>query len=391
MPLYFQKAATRSTKNASQMLAEGGDTLRNFTLFCASSALALAIAPLNAAFAQTESAAPAAEDEGIVVTGSRIPRRDFTAVSPIVTLGAAQIEQSGQPTIEFGLNALPQMVAGTNSTSIQNRTGRASLDLRGLGESRSLVLLDGRRIQPATAGGAVDITSLPSVIVESVETITGGASAVYGSDAMAGVVNFRLRQSFDGIMAEAQFNATEQGGGGSQEYSLVMGDEFNNEAGRAMLVLSYADRNVLKRRDRDFFAVSTVNTRLKWPILNMSANPPSQAAINTVFAQYGAAAGAVSRTTNIGVNDDLTLFTPAPGSTRQIINFRGEFHHIAAFAVLKAPDIPSVLVEAAFISNPDEERRLRDPRFQNQMADAMLRGIVAYFERNPPLARRREV
>jgi outer membrane receptor protein involved in Fe transport len=273
---------------------------------------------------QTESAEPR-EEVGIVVTGSRIPRRDFIAVSPIVTMGAEQIEQAGQATIEFGLNALPQMFTGTTSTAIQNRTGRASLDLRGLGESRSLVLLDGRRIQPATASGSVDVTSLPSAIIESVETITGGASAVYGSDAMAGVVNFRLRRNFSGVMADAQFNVTEHGGGGSQEYNLVMGDDFANDAGNAMLVLSYADRNQLRRSDRDFIKVSTVNTRLIWPILNLSANPPSQAVVDEVFGAYGAAPGAVSRTTNIGVNNDLTLFTPAPGGTREIINFRGEF------------------------------------------------------------------
>src|SRR5690606_22244773 len=125
-----------------------------------------------------------------------------------------------------GLNMLPQMVTGTSASSVQNRTGRSSLNLRGLGEARSLVLLDGRRIQPATAGGSVDITSIPSAIVESVEVITGGASAAYGSDAMAGVVNFRLKRNFTGLLAEAKYNFTHDGGGGSKEINLVGGSDF---------------------------------------------------------------------------------------------------------------------------------------------------------------------
>jgi outer membrane receptor protein involved in Fe transport len=303
--------------------------LRKLTSFCASTALAIAAAPLGIAYAQTAPEAPAEEAE-IVVTGSRIPRRDFTAVSPIVTVGAERISESGQPTIEFGLNALPQMVTGTTSTAIQNRTGHVSLDLRGLGEARSLVLLDGRRLQPITSPGVgsatptVDLTSLPTIMIESVEIITGGASAVYGSDAMAGVVNFRLRRDFSGVLAEGNFNVTEHGGGGSQEYNLVLGDEFDNDAGNAMLVVSYADRNQLRRADRDWFNPSTTNTRIPYPLFNVAANAPSQAAVNTVFAQYGAAPGAVLRTTTIGVNDDLTLFTPNPGGTRAIINFRGQ-------------------------------------------------------------------
>jgi len=268
-----------------------------------------------------------AEDDGdstIYVTGSRIARRDYEAVSPIVTVDAETIDQAGQVTLEFAMNMLPQMVAGTSASSVQNRTGRSSLNLRGLGEARSLVLLDGRRIQPATAGGSVDITTIPSAIIKSVEVITGGASAAYGSDAMAGVVNFQLIDSYSGLGIEGKKNWTDGGGGGSMEVNLIGGSEFADGRGNAMLVLTYADRDRLRRSQREFFQFSTVNTRIKYLVANLASNPPSQAVVNTVFAKYGAPAGAVSRTANMGVNDDLTLFTPVPGTGRQIVNYRGD-------------------------------------------------------------------
>ena len=259
----------------------------------------------------------------ILVTGTRIARRDYTEVSPVVTMNAAALDQSGQPTLEFGLNMLPQMDTGTSASAVQNRTGRASLNLRGLGEDRSLVLLDGRRIQPATAGGSVDITSIPSAIVQSVEVITGGASAAYGSDAMAGVVNFKLKDHYNGLMAEGKYNFTDGGGGGSEGVDLVGGGDFADGRGNALLVLSYSNRHRLLRRDREFFRTSTVNTRINELIANLANNPPTQAAVDQVFGQYGADPGAVKYNVNMGVNDDGTLFTPIPGSGRDIVNFRG--------------------------------------------------------------------
>jgi len=298
---------------------------------CASSLLALSCGFSGVAYAQDTDGGEVvgeAAAETILVTGSRIARRDYSAVSPIVTVDAGTIEQAGQGTIEFGLNMLPQMMTGTGSTDVQNRTGRSSLNLRGLGEARSLVLLDGRRIQPATPGGAVDITTIPSAIIQSVEVITGGASAAYGSDAMAGVVNFRLMDNYSGLMAEAKYNFTEDGGGGYKDLTLVGGDNFADGRGNAMLVLSYMDRNQLKRSQREFFRISTTNARIKYMIANLGGNPPSQGAVDSVFGQYGANPGSVRNNVPIGVNDDLTLFTPNPGSGREIINFRGQFDEI---------------------------------------------------------------
>jgi iron complex outermembrane recepter protein len=137
--------------------------------------------------------------EEVTVTGSRIVRRDLAAASPIVTVDTARLEQSSTLSIESVLNQMPQFTpAGTQFVSGGQGSstitlGIASLNLRGIGTNRTLVLLDGRRAQPANAALVVDINTIPSAAIERIETITGGASAVYGPDALAGVVNFVLK------------------------------------------------------------------------------------------------------------------------------------------------------------------------------------------------------
>ena len=258
----------------------------------------------------------------IIVTGSRIARRDFTSASPIVTVGADRLEQSGRVTLDGALNKLPQLASGTNSTTQTNRNGRASLNLRGLGEERSLILLDGRRIQPATGSGAVDINVLPAILVQNVEVITGGASAVYGSDAMSGVVNFKLRPSYNGVMLDGQGSMTYKGDAEAYEISLLAGGTFADAAGNAMIAMSYANRSPLSRSQRQFTRISIPTGRLLNPVLNLNSNRPSQAAIDNVFGGYGVAPGAVT-TGVFGVNPDGTLFTPSPGAGHDIVNYKG--------------------------------------------------------------------
>ena len=163
--------------------------------------LALAISAVignttyNAAYAQ-EPAAEEPSDE-ISVTGSRIVRRDFTAPSPIVTVDNDSFFNTSSTGVENVLNDLPQYVpAGTQFSSFDiqpgatNSSGAATLNLRGMGTNRNLVLIDGRRAQPVNASLVVDVNTIPAAAIQSVEIITGGASAVYGPDALAGVTNF---------------------------------------------------------------------------------------------------------------------------------------------------------------------------------------------------------
>ena len=138
--------------------------------------------------------------EEIIVTGSRIPNANLTSTSPVTTVSPADFKLAGTTRVEDLLNTLPQLQPGFDAFTVNPSTGTATADLRGLGAARTLVLVNGKRLQP---GGirtqAVDLNQIPAGLIERVEVLTGGASAVYGSDAVAGVVNFVLDSDFDGI------------------------------------------------------------------------------------------------------------------------------------------------------------------------------------------------
>lgn len=200
--------------------------------------------------------AAAEEDEArqstITVTGSRIARQDFVSNSPVATVGSEQFELTNTINTEGLLNTLPQTVPGLDRTSNNPGGGFATVDLRGLGTSRTLVLVDGRRIVPTTNGGTVDINNIPAALIERVEVVTGGASAVYGSDAVAGVVNFILKDDFEGVEASASYELTEEGDAGIQSLSLTVGGNFADDRGNAVLNLAYTNREELFQGDRDF-------------------------------------------------------------------------------------------------------------------------------------------
>ncbi|MES2036043.1 MAG: TonB-dependent receptor plug domain-containing protein [Pseudomonadota bacterium] len=163
-------------------------TANRARLLCAS-ALASILAGAAPAFAQEAGDAetnPTVVTE-VFVTGSRIARKDYVSESPIVTVGQDQITASGMTTVENILNQLPQFTpsngAGTNTTNFVTTPGQAYANLRGLGPTRTLVLIDGRRVVSSNPNGVVDLNIVPSFLVDTIETITGGASAVYGSAA----------------------------------------------------------------------------------------------------------------------------------------------------------------------------------------------------------------
>ncbi|MGE6956932.1 TonB-dependent receptor plug domain-containing protein, partial [Brevundimonas sp. NPDC049575] len=156
--------------------------------------------------AQDEQATQVGE---IVVTGSRIARQDYQSTSPIVTVDAQDFQATGSVTIDSLLNDMPQFVPSVSSTSNNpSNGGQANLNLRGLGTSRTLVLMNGRRVVPSNATGVVDINILPTALIKNIEVISGGASAAYGSDALAGVANFILNDSFEGVQIDAQYGET---------------------------------------------------------------------------------------------------------------------------------------------------------------------------------------
>ncbi|RJT24305.1 TonB-dependent receptor [Chakrabartia godavariana] len=157
------------------------------------------------AFAQSAAEeAPAGE---IVVTGTRIARPNVEAASPVTVVTSEAIKEFGATKVEDLTNSLPQVFAGQSSGVSNGADGTATIDLRGLGPSRTVVLIDGRRLMPGNIGGGAgaDLNFIPAALVSGVELLTGGASATYGADAVAGVVNFKMNRDFRGVRLDAQY------------------------------------------------------------------------------------------------------------------------------------------------------------------------------------------
>ncbi len=234
----------------------------------------------------------------IVVTGSRIGRseRDYVADSPIVTVNADNLTNASQPTVDSMLQRLPQLTGsggiGNGQTATSAGSGLATLNLRNLGDNRNLVLIDGRRMTPASNTFAVDVNSLPVGIIDNVEIITGGASAVYGSDAIAGVINFKLKHHFQGLQLDARGGVADAGDYGNVDVSLLGGSNVADGRGNVMVALDYTRRNAVLQRDREFFqkafqsgtgtwAFTFLDTGYYQPSSGGATNLPSGAALGT--------------------------------------------------------------------------------------------------------------
>jgi outer membrane receptor protein involved in Fe transport len=201
----------------------------------------------------------AAEEGRIVVTGSRIARRDFEANSPIVTVDEALLEQSSTAALESSLNKLPQFtpaqtptIGGDIQPTATNTPGAATVSLRGLGPNRNLALVDGRRATPGNASGVVDINTIPAAAIERVEVITGGASATYGADAIAGVANFILKKNFEGLELDSMAGITQEGDGFEYEVSGIAGTDFADGRGNVSVAMSLNTREASYEIDRDY-------------------------------------------------------------------------------------------------------------------------------------------
>ncbi len=198
----------------------------------------------------------------IVITGSRIARNNNESSSPIVTVDEKLFDNSATMAIEAQLNKLPQFtptidvpqVAGQDiQPNARNTPGEATVALRGIGANRTLVLINGRRGTPSNAMGVLDINTIPTAAIEYVEAISGGASSTYGADAMAGVLNFIMRDHFEGFQLDIQSGITEEGDNFEYQISGIMGSNIADDRGNVAIAFSYNDREEAYQRDRDWY------------------------------------------------------------------------------------------------------------------------------------------
>jgi iron complex outermembrane recepter protein len=303
-------------------------------------ATGMGLAAVDLALAQDQ------ELEEIVIVGSRIPRPDYESASPVITVPGDRFEMTPDITLEAVLDRYPQFALGTNSASNNfnpSTGGQAWLSLRGLGPQATLLLVNGRRLAPANGNGVPDVNVIPPSLVERVEILTGGASAVYGTDALAGVVNMHLLQHYEGIEIAGNWGETGHGDGERYTATLTGGTGFADGRGEIMGAIAFSDRALLTQGARDFsraalgwFGPGTNGVGPGGQFLPVGSssivegraafgnNRPSQDAFDALFEGYGYAAGTVPYPQNIAFNSDGTLFTMGDGRTPgSVANFRG--------------------------------------------------------------------
>lgn len=191
----------------------------------------------------------------ITVTGSRLTRAAFDMPTPVTVISSSQIEQSGFNNIADLLTQQPAMGLGASLATSQfsDDAGAAFVNLRSLGTSRTLVLINGRRrVSGASASAAIDLSTIPAGMIERVELITGGASAVYGADAVSGVVNVILKKDFSGLEFSGQGGFAEHGGAGSSAATLLGGGTFAEQRGSFSFGVSHVRQEPLYSDERSF-------------------------------------------------------------------------------------------------------------------------------------------
>ncbi|WP_193165070.1 TonB-dependent receptor plug domain-containing protein [Microbulbifer hainanensis] len=230
-----------------------------------------ALGTLAATGAMAQSTAPGPGVEEVVVTGSRIARDPLSTSGPITIVDSEAIQRSGVGTIDELLNQLPSMgTTGINANDNNGGGGVSFVDLRNLGSERTLVLVNGRRFVSSSSGtsSAVDMNNIPVDMIDRVEVLTDGASAIYGSDAVAGVINVVLKKSVEGVQISAKAGTTSEGGGDSGDLSIT----FGNEGARGSFIgnISHTKRDEITYNDRD------------WASLYSSMSPTGN-----IFTDYG--------------------------------------------------------------------------------------------------------
>lgn len=198
--------------------------------------------------------------EEVVVTGSRIKRPGLTSSSPITTIDAMEIEFQQEVDVERILRFLPSTIPGDNENVNNGTSGIGTVDLRGLGAKRNLILLNGRRMTPANYNGSVDTSVIPTALIERVDIVTGGASAVYGSDAIAGAINVVLKNDFEGMDLLVSKSRAEPSDAQTDSVSLTFGSKFEDDRGHAALNISWAQRDPLLLGQRP---IGTVGIRTR--------------------------------------------------------------------------------------------------------------------------------
>ncbi len=288
------------------------------------------IAPSGMAIAQDEGGE---QIEEIIITGTRIKSQNVIAASPVTTIEMEEISLKQQPNIERVFRDMPITIPGDGENVNNGTAGQATLDLRGLGPERMLVLIDGKRLAPYDINGIVTTDVIPINMLQRVDVVTGGASAVYGSDAMSGAVNFILRDDFEGFEIEVGYSETDSGeetaGGGEETtyFNALFGTALADGRGHIVIGGGYTDRGSVLLGERSFgvYGVSSVTgSGLGQPPPEPSADCSGNTNFTTAHSSGVGSTTAIPATMNLRsgssyqFRDDLSIpaFTTVGASTQ---------------------------------------------------------------------------
>jgi iron complex outermembrane receptor protein len=328
---------------ASAIQLETASHCRWIALFACSSIIALAA---GGAHAQVSEPAPSAGEaevvDEVVVTGSRIARTGFTAPSPTTVIGAQDMERRAVSNPADLLNSLPAFRASVTPsvTTVSQTVGANYLDLRGLGISRTLTLVNGQRYAPSNITGQVDLNLIPSIMIDRTEVVTGGASAAYGSDAVAGVVNLIYKRKVEGFQGAVQAGRSRYGDNEEIDVGLLYGTAFAGDRGHLLLGGQYVDNKggrPLGSRDWG---------RKDWNIIpNPNATPangqPTRLLVQNVRNSNQAFGGLIVSPTSLRGTQFVTGGVPAPFVFGSLVGptfmVGGSGENTQRFVLLKAP------------------------------------------------------
>jgi outer membrane receptor protein involved in Fe transport len=296
-------------------------------------------------------AQPTPEDDVIVVTGTRIPRKDIAAASPVASFDRGEITEFGATVLEDFVNTLPQIKPDFGKTSNNPGDGTSSIDLRGLGSGRTLVLLNGRRVAPSGTGSAIDVNVIPGAMIERVEIVSGGTSAVYGSDAVTGAVNFITRKNFTGIELSSQADVYGAGDGAVYNASIVGGLDFADGRGHVAVFGDFLKRKPVFQGDREF----TETTLLEFGGALAPAGSPSVPAGRTTSGGSSLIFNPDGTVRPFSPPADLYNFAPANYLQTPLTRWSA-----GAFAEFEASEAIDLYAEIMY-ARPSVERELAPP------------------------------
>lgn len=286
--------------------------------------------------------------QGVVVTGSRIRQPTLTGSAALQVVSDKEFQAEGTQSVDTLLNSLPAVEGNFSLTQTSNPGGArgvANVDLRGLGPARTLTLIDGKRVMPGSplGGPEADLNFIPTALVERVEVLTGGASSIYGSDAIAGVVNFIMKKNFEGFSVNAQGNITGQGDGASYDTSLIWGSNFAEGAGNVTLYMDYTHYNAVTDGQRPFgvYALATLNEGVP-----ATGNSQCQGEFGpdsiVAFGRCTAGSSIIPQGRFISNDRAAAHLSPAgivdPAGSRSIIADNGEQYNFNPYNYLRLPD-----------------------------------------------------